>query len=91
MHRLLLFLHRIFLVGVFGIERIDFGLEHAHTGAGQIALLGGWINKGFHDDGQQQQYESHMETEALEPIEEIDDEPTVDPTNNRPAKIHEVF
>ena len=32
-----------------------------------------------------------MEAEALEPVEDIDDEPTVDPTHDRPTEIDEVL
>ena len=91
LHHLLLLLHGVFLLGVFGVDFVHLGLQHAHTGRGQVAFLRGGVDEGLHDEREQQEHDAHVEAEAREPVEEVEDEEAVDPLDDGPPEVHQVL
>ena len=59
LHRFLLLLECILLVGVFLIYLVYLWPQHTHLSAGEIALLGGGINNNLKYQGDNQQHHSH--------------------------------
>ena len=91
LHHFLLLLHGVLLLGIFLAEGVNLGFQHTHLGAAHVALLGGGINQYLHDEGEQQQHNAHGQTPSVQPVEEIEDEEAVDPLEQGPAKVDDVF
>ena len=88
-HGFLLALQGILLLGIFGRNEVDFGLEYTHFGTAHVTLAGGHIDNDAEQDGDEQKHDAHGQTHAGEEVEDVEREITVYPAHNGPAQVNE--
>ena len=89
-HGLLLF-HLIFRLVELSSGGIQLRLEHAHLGRTHVAFLHQRIGDELEQKGDENEDDAHVDIQPREPVENIEGEPSVDDTEERPSQVDEAL
>ena len=90
-HRGLLLLHCIFLLGIALVELLNFRLESLHLGRRSIGLVGERKNDHFDEESHQQDDYSVVRDALVQEIEQWDDDELGEPADEPAAKGNYLF
>ena len=85
-HGRLLFLHGVFLLGILGVDLVQFRPEDLHFRGGRKALVGERQDDQLDEDGHQEDDETEALDELAQPVEQRDDHPLGDQADDPAAQ-----
>ena len=83
-------LHLVLRLIVLSCSCLQFWFQHTHLGTTHVALLHHRIGDQLQQQGDENQYDTHRE-DLAQPVEDIEREETVDPTDDRPSEINQLL
>ena len=92
-HRGLLFLHRVLLLGIAVVQLLDFRFQNAHLGRRHIGFVCNRQQHNLDDDGENQDDNTVAKPVSFQPVENRDNGGTVNPVEQKeaPTERHHLF
>ena len=90
-HGFLLFLQSVFLLRILSVYLIYVRLQCFHLSRRDKRFPSSRNNNNLNDDSHQQDNDTHAKSPSRKPVEQVDGKPTVNPADDRPSQVYQVF